>query len=93
MPEKSKIKAENYPNGLWTVQGHCKFGYLGLNIDRMPVDEDKEMVSKFAREFGRLYQRFLDLKKAEAQAREAQIETALERVRARHWPCMNRKKS
>jgi hypothetical protein len=29
------------------------------------------------------YQRFIDLKKAEAQAREAEIQLALERIRAR----------
>ncbi|MBK8550963.1 MAG: hypothetical protein IPL53_07860 [Ignavibacteria bacterium] len=38
---------------------------------------------RFAKVFGMIYRRFLDLQKAEAQAREAQIELALERVRAR----------
>ena len=38
---------------------------------------------RFTRVFGLIYRRFLDLQKAEAQAREAQIETALERVRSR----------
>ena len=33
--------------------------------------------------FEQTYTRFLDLQKAEAQAREAQIQLALERVRAR----------
>jgi hypothetical protein len=33
--------------------------------------------------FDLAYKRFLDLKKAEAQAREAQIETALEKIRSR----------
>jgi hypothetical protein len=33
--------------------------------------------------FEQAYIRFLDLQKAEAQAREAQIEAALERIRAR----------
>ena len=37
---------------------------------------------RFAKEFGRLYQRFLDIQKAEAQAREAQTEAALEKVRS-----------
>ena len=40
-------------------------------------------VLRFAKVFGQIYQRFLDLQKAEAQAREAQIEAALERVRSR----------
>ena len=38
---------------------------------------------RFARVFGLLYRRFLDLQKAEAQAKEAQIEVALERVRSK----------
>ena len=38
---------------------------------------------RFARVFEQTYTRFLDLQKAEAQAREAQIQLALERVRAR----------
>ena len=40
------------------------------------------MLIRFAKVFEQTYTRFLDLQKAEAQAREAQIETALERVRA-----------
>ena len=42
-----------------------------------------EIVQRFAKVFEQSYTRFLDLKKAEAQAREAEIEAALERVRAR----------
>ena len=38
---------------------------------------------RFGKVFEQTYTRFLDLQKAEAQAREAQIEAALERVRAR----------
>ncbi|MDH3648084.1 MAG: ATP-binding protein [Saprospiraceae bacterium] len=82
MPAKSRIKAKKYPDGLWTVQGHCQFGYLGMNITRSPTDEDKDIVRRFAREFGRVYLRFIDLQNAEAQTREAQIEAALERVRS-----------
>ena len=37
---------------------------------------------RFARAFDHIYTRFLDLQKAEAQTREAQIEAALERVRS-----------
>ena len=42
-----------------------------------------DIVKRFAKVFEQAYTRFLDLKKAEAQAREAQIELGLERVRAR----------
>ncbi|HET9432240.1 MAG TPA: hypothetical protein VFO37_00725, partial [Chitinophagaceae bacterium] len=40
-------------------------------------------MKRFANVFNLTYKRFLDLQKAEAQAREAQIELGLERVRAR----------
>jgi len=45
--------------------------------------ESKTVMKRFANVFNLTYNRFLDLQKAEAQAREAQIEAGLERVRAR----------
>lgn len=42
-----------------------------------------DIFKRFARVFDQAYTRFLDLEKAEAQAREAQIEMALEKVRSR----------
>jgi len=45
--------------------------------------EESEIMVRFARVFGQMHRRFLDLKKAEAQARESEIQLALERVRAR----------
>ncbi|HEY1870165.1 MAG TPA: hypothetical protein VGG71_03860, partial [Chitinophagaceae bacterium] len=45
--------------------------------------EENETLKRFAKVFEQAYIRFMDLQKAEAQAREAQIEAALERVRAR----------
>ncbi len=47
------------------------------------TDEDFDILARFAKVFEQTYTRFLDLKKAEEQAREAQIEAALERVRSR----------
>jgi signal transduction histidine kinase len=46
-------------------------------------EENAAVLQRFAKVFDQTYTRFLDLQKAEAQAREAQIETALERVRSR----------
>ncbi len=46
-------------------------------------EEESEILKRFARVFEQAYVRFLDLQRAEAQAREAKIETALEKVRAR----------
>jgi len=44
---------------------------------------DIQIYKRFTGVFGLTYRRFLDLQKAEAQAREAQIEAGLERVRSR----------
>jgi signal transduction histidine kinase/ketosteroid isomerase-like protein len=45
--------------------------------------EQEEIFKRFGKVFEQAYTRFLDLKKAEEQARESQIEAALERVRSR----------
>jgi signal transduction histidine kinase len=52
-------------------------------ITYKPVPEAWDIFKRFAKVFEQTYIRFLDLQKAEAQAREAQIELGLERVRAR----------
>ena len=59
-----------------------KYGYI-LFITFEPAPESHDIFIRFAKVFEQTYTRFLDLKKAEAQAREAQIENALERVRSR----------
>jgi signal transduction histidine kinase len=46
-------------------------------------EDEIDVLKRFSRVFEQAYIRFLDLQKAEVQAREAQIEVALERVRAR----------
>ena len=57
-------------------------GYL-LFITYEAVPEMWDIFKRFGKVFEQTYIRFLDLQKAEAQARDAQIELALERVRAR----------
>ncbi len=59
-----------------------KYGYI-LFITYGPAPEAHDIFKRFAKVFEQTYTRFLDLQKAEAQAREAQIESALERVRSR----------
>jgi hypothetical protein len=61
---------------------YFKYGYL-LFITLVPAPEAHDVFIRFSKEFEQTYTRFLDLKKAEAQAREARIEAALERVRSR----------
>jgi signal transduction histidine kinase/coenzyme F420-reducing hydrogenase delta subunit len=82
MPEDAIMSPEDFPDGIFDALGYCKFGYIGFHHYRSATEEEKEILIRFANEFERLYQRFLDLQKAEAQAREAQIQLALERVRA-----------
>ncbi|HYM93601.1 MAG TPA: ATP-binding protein, partial [Chitinophagaceae bacterium] len=63
---------------------HCAYfskGYLCI-ITQVPCP-DEIIFRRFAQVFDLTYTRFLDLQKAEAQTREALIEGALERVRAR----------
>ncbi|MEO6187502.1 MAG: hypothetical protein ABIO82_02510, partial [Ginsengibacter sp.] len=57
-------------------------GFL-LFITYEPVPDAHDIFKRFGKVFEQTYTRFLDLQKAEAQAREAQIELALERVRAK----------
>ena len=59
------------------------FGYLSLATLEPLTDEQFDIMLRFAKVFDLTYTRFNDLQKAEAQAREAQIELGLERVRAR----------
>src|SRR6185312_9505885 len=54
-----------------------------LFITLEPCPEFHDIFKRFAAVFEQTYTRFLDLQKAEAQAREAQIEAALEKVRSR----------
>jgi signal transduction histidine kinase len=88
IPEVKSIADELLKAGLsWpTFQIiHCAFfsqGYL-LFISYKPVPEAYDIFKRFAKVFEQTYTRFLDLQKAEAQAREAQIQLAMERVRAR----------
>jgi hypothetical protein len=60
--------------------------HTGIQINRysenLLADEQIEILKRFSKVFEQAYTRFLDLQKAEAQAREAQIEAALERVRS-----------
>src|SRR5262249_23482629 len=64
------------------VSGHTSIAIIN-HYGRKFSDDDNKILKRFGRVFEQAYIRFLDLQKAEAQAREAQIELGLERVRAR----------
>ena len=58
-------------------------GALLMVSSKEPSYDSIELQKRSAQVFDLAYRRFKDLQKAEAQAREAQIEAALERVRSR----------
>jgi len=78
-----KMKASNIPFPASQIDhvAYFKYGYL-LFITYEPTPESHDIFKRFAKVFEQTYTRFLDLQKAEAQAREAKVEAALERVRA-----------
>ena len=74
----------NFPDDLWVVNiSFFSKGWLSFSFNKNVSDEIIVAQKRFAAVFDQTYTRFLDLQKAEAQSREAQIELALERVRAR----------
>lgn len=67
----------------WSPSGRLSKGILAIDLIKPPTEDTKDIVTKMAGAFNLAYQRFEDLQKAEARAREAKIETALEKVRSR----------
>lgn len=58
-------------------------GALVMTTYIPPMEEARHLLRRFANVFELAYRRFVELKQAEAQVREAQIEASLERVRSR----------
>jgi signal transduction histidine kinase/ketosteroid isomerase-like protein len=63
--------------------GFFSKGFIGIAAPDEQPEETTKLLERFASVFNLTYTRFNDLQIAEAQTREAKIETALERVRAR----------
>ena len=76
--EEARLKEHRYINSVFFSHG-C----IGITTNEPPETEILELIERFAKVFQQTYVRFLDLQKAEAQARESQIEVAMERVRSR----------
>jgi signal transduction histidine kinase len=66
----------------WNPLARHSHGFLSIDLVKHPSDGIREIVTKMAGVFSLAYRRFLDLQKAEEQAREAQIELSLERIRS-----------
>ncbi len=71
MPEDAIMSPEDFPDGIFDALGYCKFGYIGFHHHRKATEEEQRILIRFANEFERLYQRFLDLQKAEAQGKRS----------------------
>jgi hypothetical protein len=81
--EVEELSRTQFPDPTFFYNGNFSHGYLSI-IANAPLSKDQEKIlARFTIAFEMTYKRFLDLKKAEAQAREAEIQLALERVRAR----------
>ncbi|MCK5456515.1 MAG: nuclear transport factor 2 family protein, partial [Melioribacteraceae bacterium] len=69
-------------NSIYYYEYSIDKGSIGISTFEPITEEQLEILQKFRNVFNLAYQHFSDLQKAEEQAREAQIEVALERVRA-----------
>jgi signal transduction histidine kinase len=78
-----QLKPEYFSGGLYYVEAFMKYGCFGVMVATDLTEDEKKILGRLAIEFERTYTRFLDLQKAEAQTREANIETSLERVRSK----------
>src|SRR5438046_8836419 len=81
---RKKLSNLEFREGRWVI--HIAFfskGVLTFSTTEPHPQETIQLLERFTGVFEQTYTRFLDLQKAEAQTREAQIEAALERVRSR----------
>jgi signal transduction histidine kinase len=65
---------QTFSNGVYYYDAMMKYGSFGICINKPATDEEKNIQCRFAIEFERAYTRFLDLKKAEAQAEQARLD-------------------
>lgn len=72
-----KLKLERFE----MLDVNHKFGCISKSNVVEASIEDKEILQRFSKVFEQTYTRFLDLQKAESQAKEAKIEASLEKVR------------
>ena len=70
-------------------EAFTQHGCIRVSTVEAQSEDQINIQLRFAKVFNQTYRRFLDLKKSEKQAREAQIEAALERVRSRTMAMQN----
>jgi len=90
LPDETKDYYFNCPGLAISTVLLDDIGLYIENFSGLPyTDEENNTLMRFGKVFQQTYTRFLDLQKAEVQAREAQIELGLERVRARAMAMQN----
>ena len=90
IPEKSKSYLLSIKGMARSAVNTKNIALTIFNYDALPYSPEENLIlRRFANAFEQSYTRFLDLEKAEEQAREAQIEAALERVRSRTMAMQN----
>ncbi len=67
---------------LYFSAAYYKYGWFVIRSENEQTHEQQDILLRFSQVFEQSYTRFLDLQRAEAQTREAEIEAGLERVRA-----------
>src|SRR5258706_3628457 len=82
LPDRVK-KTMQATNRVMLAASFHNFGCLQTAGPEPLKEEQFDILNRFAKVFDLTYTRFNDLQKAEAQAKESQIQLALERVRAR----------
>jgi signal transduction histidine kinase len=80
---EAKFDLDSLPPNTFQNAFYFSEGFIFVFSSEQLTAEEVQLFKRFAGVFSLTYRRFLDLEKAEKQAREAQIEAALERVRSR----------
>ncbi len=80
---KVEIKNMKAVKLIYASTAFNKYGCITVGTLEPLASASFDLLARFSSVFEQTYTRFLDLKNAEAQARESQIQLALERVRAR----------
>lgn len=80
--QKDDPRLDNIP-ALYYYFYSIGIGAIGISTFNSITDEKREILKRFRNVFDFAYRRYKDIALAEAQAREAKIEAALERVRSK----------
>ncbi|NKB66079.1 MAG: response regulator [Candidatus Latescibacteria bacterium] len=83
LPEWNERSAAALPDHLWFYDFNFAQGFIHVVMQQPLEAEEVQVLGRFRDTFAFGYNRYLELQRAEEQAREAQIEASLERVRAR----------